>query len=131
MILVDFNIPWNCQISTATKQLAHSLRLANLRQQIKEGTSRHGRILVLVTFREDSNVSRDVSVSYMLCDNYLINSGISLQTTTTVCFSYSYFSQKYRSINKDPFFADLGGSLLKYWLHQMILISWWISIIGH
>jgi len=66
LILGDFNMHWDCQRNTDTKQLADILRSANLRQHVQERTHRHGHILYLVISRDDDILINGVPVSSLL-----------------------------------------------------------------
>ena len=125
LILGDFNIHWDCERNADTKQLADILRSANFTQYVHERKHRYGRILDLVISHDDDNLTKGVSVSSMLSDHFFINIDVSLQKQYVSAKVISY--RKYNSAS----FLLICESLLWYWIHQMMWIIWWISIIVH
>ena len=73
LILGDFNI---------VKQLSDILRTVNLSHHVHESTHRHGHILALSITREYNDLIKDLSVSSMLSNYFLINTDVSLQIET-------------------------------------------------
>jgi len=61
-------------------------------------------------FRDDYSLIKDVSVSSMLSDHFLVNINVSLQKQSVSAKVISY--RKYRSIDKEAFLADLRVSSL-------------------
>ena len=108
LILDDFNIHWDCQTNADTKQLADILRSANFRQQVQERIHRHGHILDRVVCRDDDNCIKDVSMTSMLSDHFLININVYLQKQSVSAKIISY--RGYKSIDNEAFLADLRVS---------------------
>ena len=90
-----------------TKHLSEVLRSASLTHNIQECTNKHGHILDLVITGDVGNLFKGVSVSTMLCDQFLIDILVSLEKP-----SLSAKAVSYRQMDKSAFKADLRDSSL-------------------
>ena len=80
-------------------------------QHVQEGAHKHDHILDLIISHDDDNKMKEVSVSSMLFDHFVISTDVSLQKHSVSNKVISYL--KYKSIEEDAFLADLGWSLLQ------------------
>lgn len=110
LILGDFNIHWDVPSNPDTRHLSDILRSANLTQHVNERTQIHGHILDLVISRETDDLVKNVCVSSMISDHYLVDIVLSLQKPVLPIKNMKY--RKYRSIDKASFTADLNASRL-------------------
>ena len=72
--------------------------------------NRHGHILDLVISREDPSFVKEVPVTSMLSDHFLVNIEVSVNKSPVSTKTVSYC--KYQSIDKDIFLADLKATRL-------------------
>ena len=110
LILGDFNIHWDVISNPDTRHLSDILLSANLIQHVNERTQIHGHILDLVISRENYDLVKNVAVSSLISDHYLVNFVLSLQKPFVPTKRITY--RKYRSIDKTAFTADLDASQL-------------------
>jgi len=96
LIVGDFNIHWDGQRNSVTKQLADILRFANLRHHVQGKKHIHSHILDLVISRDDENLFKGEAVSSMLSDHLLININVYLQKQSVSAKGISY--RKYKPI---------------------------------
>ena len=94
--IYPFNVNWDGN----AKYFSSIFHSSSLTQHVQERTQRYGYILDMVISVEEDTCFKEVSVTSMLSDHFLVNIEVSFKKLPV-----SY--HKYKSIDKDVFLADL------------------------